>query len=299
MPDLQANTEAMSSSPAPPDTVAALPSLAEFRREIDRVDDALHDLLMQRAELVERVGRLRKAAYRPGREASVIRRLLARHAGPLPRRAVARLWREVFAAHIAIETQFAIAVCDVGETGTYAAVAREHFGALTPLRIHRSAIQAMTEVANGTATAAVLPLPVEEEPVAAAWWVPLLHREMPRIHVVARLPFWASPRPAGGGSAQALALAVAAPDPSGRDRSLLGLEVPGDTSRARLAARLGEAGLVARDILLRRDPSGGPARGLVHLEGYLTEDDPRLRAITAHRPVLLGGYAVPIEADEA
>lgn len=296
----------MSSSSVPdtvgPDSVgssADLRSLAELRREIDRVDDGLHDLLMERADLVERVGQLGKVAYRPGREANVIRRLLARHLGPLPRRAVVRLWREVFAAHISIETPFTIAVGDVAGTGDIIAVAREHYGALTPLRVHRSAVQAISDVSAGVATAAVLPLPVEEEPNSAAWWVRLLDRDMPRMHIVARLPFWASPRPDGAGSVQALAVAATAPDPSGRDRSLLGLEVTGETSRARVAARLGEAGLVARDILLRRDRTGGPARGLVALEGHVAEDDPRLRAIAAHHPVVLGGYALPVEADEA
>ena len=94
----------------------------------------------------------------------------------------------------------------------YAQCAREHFGALTPLRVHRSPAQAIAEVSAGTATAAVLPLPAEEE--APPWWTALLHRDEPRIHVVARLPFWA-PRAEGAPRVQALVVAAVPPDPSG------------------------------------------------------------------------------------
>ncbi len=286
---------------SPPDArsaqAAGKPSLGDLRQEIDRLDDALHDLLMRRAGVVEQVGQLGKTSYRPGREADVIRRLVARHAGPLPARALGRLWREIFAANIAIETAFAVSVCDSTGDGAYAAAAREHFGALTPLRVHRTPAQAIAEVSARAATAAVLPMPVEEEAARIAWWVPLLHRDEPRIHVVAKLPFWARPRGEGAVAVQALVVAAAAPDPSGADRALLGFEVAADVSRASLAAALAVAGIVPATMLLRRDPAGGVAHGLIDLEGHMRDDDPRLASLArvVQRPVVLGCYAQPVE----
>ena len=273
--------------------------LDDLRAEIDRIDDAMHDLLMRRAAVVEQVGELRKVSYRPGREARIIRRLLARHAGPLPRRALGRLWREVFASHIAIETAFAIAVCDADASGEFAAVAREHFGALTPLHVHSTPAQALAEIGAATVTAAVLPMPLEDEPARAAWWLALLRGDEPRLHVVARLPFWASPRSEGSASAQALVVAASPPDPSGHDRSLLGFELPPETSRARLTAGLTASGLQPGTILARRDAAGGGGHGLVDLDGHMTDDDPRLRSLAGivQRPMVLGGYAVPVAAD--
>ena len=46
-----------------------------------------------------RSARRAKIPFRPGREAEIVRRLLARHHGPLPRRVLPRLWRELFAGH--------------------------------------------------------------------------------------------------------------------------------------------------------------------------------------------------------
>ena len=276
-------------------------TLAGLRAEIDRLDDAIHDLLMARAAVVARVisqGGKGRVALRPGREAGILRRLLHRHHGTLPRRAVVRVWREVLAATTSMQGPYAITVCEPEPGNGYAQCAREHFGVLTPLRLYQSPAQAIAELGAGTATAAVLPLPAEEE--AQPWWTSLLHRADPRSHVVARLPFWA-PRSEGAPRVQALVVAAVAPDPSGEDRSLIALELPPGQSRARLAAALGAAGLVLGRTLLLRDPRTAAAQALVDVEGFVTEDDPRLAALTdaLRPPVVLGAYALPVEGDTA
>jgi chorismate mutase len=292
-------------APSPAETTAASegpPSLADLRADLDRLDDGIHDLLMQRARVVTQVAALgvqgKKIPFRPGREAEIIRRLLARHTGPLPRRVLPRLWRELFAATTSMQGNFVITVCEPDPPGGFATLAREHFGVTTPLRVHRSPAQAIAEVSSGAATAAVLPMPAEEEPARAAWWTALLHRDEPRIHVVARLPFWA-PRSEGASQARAMVVAAAAPDPSSHDRSLLGFELPPEMSRARLAGALTTAGLAPASIILRRDPGGQIAHGLIDVDGYVTDDDPRLARLgeSVQRPVVLGAYAVPVEGE--
>jgi chorismate mutase/prephenate dehydratase len=282
------------------------PTLAQLRVDLDQIDDAIHDLLMRRAEVVEQVGAhgaKGRVAIRPGREASIIRRLLGRHRGGLPPRLLVRLWRELFAATTSMQGSYVITVCEADPAGTFVQAAREHFGALTPLRRHRTPAQAIGEVSSGAAIAAVLPMPQEEEPNAAAWWTALLHRDEPRIHVVGRLPFWA-PRSEGGPQAQALVVAAVAPDassadPSRTDRSLIGLELSAEASRARLSGALATAGFDAGAIILRRDPGAQEAQALVDVAGLVGEDDPRLAALSdmLRPPVVLGSYAVPVDGD--
>ncbi len=127
-----------------------------------------------------------------------------------------------------------------------------------PLRSYRTPAQAIGEVSAGTAAAAVLPAPAEGEAPGAAWWTALLHRDDPRIHVCARLPFW-SPRPEGAPKVQAMVVSAVPPDPSGDDRSLLGLELPLDASRARLSQALATAGFSGGNTILRRDPGAATA----------------------------------------
>ncbi len=286
-------------------------SLDALRAELDAIDDALLAALQRRAAVVAEVAALKNGGVplRPGREAAILRRLLGHAAGgPLPRQALVRIWREILAGSLAQQGHFTVAVCEPGggQKGAIGLLAREHFGALTPLHFHRSPSQAIGDLAAGTAWVAVLPPPAEEDAGGALWWTSLLHQdgmslgradhggtaERGRIQVVARLPFWAA-RPEGTPSAAAFVVAAIPPDASGADRTLFGLEFSAETSRARLASQIAAAGLAAGTILLRREGEQKTARALVDLAGFIAEDDPRLAAIEGLlRPaVRLGAYA--------
>jgi chorismate mutase/prephenate dehydratase len=292
---------------APPATPAAPPpptepalDLAALRAELDTFDDALHDLLMRRFALIERLGSSRAkgagTALRPGREAIILRRLLARHTGPLPRAALVRLWREMLAASTAMQGGFSIAVLAPAAAAPAAeatlALAREHFGAATPVQAHPAASRALAAVAAGEAAVAVLPAPQEADTAASAWWATL---DAPLLQVVARLPFLA-PRRAAAAAATPEALVVSSvpADPTGHDRSLIRLECPAGQAPARLAAALAEAGLPPRGlILLRRD--GAAALALAEVDGFLADAEgaARLAALPFPRAQILGAYAVP------
>jgi len=285
---------------APADPTPGDPAslLAALRVELDGLDDVLHDTVMRRAEVVGRIAALRVKdgpPLRPGREAAILRRLLARHGGALPRHGIVRIWRELIAAMTELQKPLVIAVCAGGDG---AALAREQFGALVALRLHGSPAQALGEVAAGSAVAAVLPMPADGEPPAQAWWTGLLHpgKDERRAYVVAKLPFWAT-RPEGAPRGQALVVSAAAPDPSGQDRTLLALELPSDSSRARLADALAAAGLEAGTVILRRDQGApeGATRALADVAGFVAADDPRLAHLSP-RPAVLGAYAVPVGA---
>ena len=277
------------------DQFSPTPDLAALRAEVDAVDDAIHDALRRRADVVARIaasGAKMGVALRPGREAAILRRLIARHDGPLPAQALARVWRELFAATTAMQGPVLIAVCDNGIAGAITQLAREHFGALTPLRVHQSPAQAMAEVRQGSATVAVLPAPAEH--AEDAWWTALRRTEPRRIHIVARLPFWA-PRPEGAARVSALVVGTSAPDPSGHDHTLIAIELDSEASRARIVGALNAAGLEVADVLLCRSPADDVAHALVEVEGFLSEDEPRLDRLLSplRRPVVIGAYAVP------
>ena len=130
MPAAAPMTPALDASPATapgPET-----SLAALRAEIDAIDDALHDLVMRRAAVVARLAASRvkgddASSLRPGREAAILRRLLARHSGPLPAIAVARLWREILSSSNAMQGGFSVAL-PAGDAQLHEA-ARSRFGA--------------------------------------------------------------------------------------------------------------------------------------------------------------------------
>src|SRR4051812_567559 len=133
--------------------------LPVLRAELDRIDNEIHDLLMLRAEVVEHVARSGKpAAFRPGREASIIRRLLQRHRSALPSVSVVRIWRELLAGTTSMQGGFSLTGCDPDHGATLTQLAREHFGSLTPPRVYCSAGQGFAGVSPGGASLGVLPV---------------------------------------------------------------------------------------------------------------------------------------------
>ena len=75
-------------------------SLADLRRELDRIDAAMHALLIERGETIDRLIEVKKtqetgSAFRPAREAEMMRRLAERHHGSLPLNTVESIWRVI------------------------------------------------------------------------------------------------------------------------------------------------------------------------------------------------------------
>lgn len=108
-------------------------SLQDIREQIDTADAEILALLNKRAALAAEVAEVKKATggdtlfYRPEREAQVLQRISDLNAGPLSDEEVARLFREVMSACLALEMPMKVAY--LGPEGTFTqAAALKHFG---------------------------------------------------------------------------------------------------------------------------------------------------------------------------
>ncbi len=78
--------------------------LGRRRDAIDALDRELLKLLNERAREAQAIGALKGgAAYRPEREAQVLRALESRNTGPLSNEAVTGIFRQVMSACLALE----------------------------------------------------------------------------------------------------------------------------------------------------------------------------------------------------
>ncbi|MEW5726869.1 MAG: chorismate mutase [Pseudomonadota bacterium] len=273
------------------------PSLDRLRRDIDRIDDRIHDLIMERAALVERIAAAKAedgVALRPGREATVVRRLAARHSGPFPVAALVRIWREVMGALVGLQRPFSIACYQPERGAGYIELARNHFGVSWPMTVQLSPGQVVRLVADGQASVGVVPVPAASE--AEPWWLSLTSDAENLPRVVARLPFLASDRPE---PLEALVIACRPHDATGDDRTLVAIESEPDISRDRMRALLAAAGLEAT-VQVATHRAETFWLHLVEVEGHLTADDARLAQLAAggdpvHQTRVIGGYAVPLQ----
>lgn len=216
------STLAPASSDRPSPKIAP-PDLAALRAELDRIDDALHDLLMRRAEIVTQVGALRAkgpVALRPGREAAILYRLLARNRGALDPATLVRVWREILSGSTAQQQSVTITTPDPA----LHPLIRAHFGAQAAIHPALDDTTAILALETGQISVAVLRWP-------GSWWTRVVPTST--VHVVARLPFW---NPADT-APHAMVLTAAEPDPSGRDRTLIATRnpelLPGSSPRRR------------------------------------------------------------------
>lgn len=136
--------------------------LSELRDQIDALDERIQGLISERAGLAQEVAKVKQESgsddfYRPEREAEVLRRILEKNNGPLADEEMARLFREIMSACLALESPMSIAF--LGPEGTFTQeAALKHFGhsvRTTPL----GAIdEVFREVESGNAPFGVVPI---------------------------------------------------------------------------------------------------------------------------------------------
>lgn len=136
-------------------------TLAQLRKEIDRVDTRLIELLNERADLVHEVGELKRAnglaIYAPEREEQLLRSLVRKSKGRLTEGAIRAIYREIMSASLSLEKDLAIAFLGPEATWTHQA-ARSKFGASVRYEPQTSIRDVFAEVERGRADYGVVPI---------------------------------------------------------------------------------------------------------------------------------------------
>src|SRR5262245_56542889 len=166
------------------------PSLVDLRREIDRIDEAMHGLLMERGDIIDRLIAVKQtqetgSAFRPAREAEMMRRLVDRHKGILPLDTVESIWRVIIATFTYVQAPFSVhADLSAGDAAIRDS-ARFHFGFTVPFVPHMGAANVVAAVSESKGDLGLVPAFAMAG--AGAWWNALEFDAAPKI--IARLPF--------------------------------------------------------------------------------------------------------------
>ncbi|HEY6832184.1 MAG TPA: chorismate mutase [Pseudolabrys sp.] len=167
------------------------PSLGELRKEIDRIDEAMHGLLIERSEIINRLIATKKSqetggsAFRPAREAEMMRRLVQRHRGILPLDTVESIWRVIIATFTYVQAPFSVHADLSAGDALMRDSARFHFGFTVPFIAHMGASGVVAAVSESKGDLGLVP--AIAVPGAGAWWSALEFDAAPKI--IARLPF--------------------------------------------------------------------------------------------------------------
>lgn len=243
-------------------------SLAALRAKIDAIDADMHRLLIERSTVIDSLIRTKRteragAAFRPGREADMMRRLVARHSGSLPLAAVEHIWRDIIATFTHLQAPYAVVIDGSADPARMRDLARFYFG----FSVELGSAHGPEAVIARVAAANVLGLvPLEARP-ATAWWRALTRPVAPVIMTV--LPFIrVSERPA---DLPAFVISPPLADPAPPDLTLFAVttaaELP-DDGRYAVLSRVADGGRVES---LVATPVAVDAAALSRVAGAATE----------------------------
>ena len=171
-------------------TRKTIPSLADLRRDIDRIDAAMHELLIERGEIIDQLIAVKKteetgSAFRPAREADMMRRLVRRHHGSLPLDTAESIWRVIISTFTYVQAPFAVHADLSAGDALMRDSARLHFGFTVPFVAHMGAATVVEAVSGSKGDLGLVAAFAIAD--AGPWWTALEFTSAPKI--IARLPF--------------------------------------------------------------------------------------------------------------
>jgi len=256
-------------------------TIENLRQQIDAVDDQMHDLLMQRVNLVEQIGRLKTEvsqspvfAMRPKREIEIMHRLWNRHKGSLEKIELIRIWREIISACVNLQSPLTIAVFMPERGMGNLEIARDYFGTYTPMLSCRSVSLVLKELTQGEANIAILSLNDDKQ---TNWWYTVAQEYKRSVNVFLKLPLTGEICRGDGRSVYALSKQPF--EETGEDRTLLVAETDGSLSLSTLDLLLKAGGIATNAICDSYMPDMMRKAYLFEVEGYLADNDKRLSAV--------------------
>ncbi len=276
--------------------------LEDIRKKIDDLDNKIHDLLMERADLIVDVSAEKKKTgshvVQPAREARMIRRLLARHRGPLPEAAIVHIWRELVGAVSLLQTGLKVSVSAGEGHGFCWDMARNYFGSVLPMTKASAPIAAVSAVREDEASFAVVPWPQDGE--ASPWWQHLLNQEKDKIRIVCAMPYGVTKDQNLNLKDRALVVSKTDYAPSDDDRTFVALHFTKKISRAKIIDVFKKLKLEVLGVVTKTHPAQGEdGLHLAEVSNYIGEKDERLQKLPKEfddqdmRAVVIGGYPTP------
>jgi chorismate mutase len=207
------------------------PSLADLRREIDRIDEGMHRLLMERGEIIDQLIAVKQtqetgSAFRPAREAEMMRRLVDRHTGILPLDTAESIWRVIIATFTYVQAPFSVHADMSAGDAVVRDSARFHFGFTVPFVPHMGAASVVAAVSDSKGDLGLVPAFAMTG--VGAWWSALEFDAAPKI--IARLPF--VDRPDHPAAVPVFVVSRAAPDSMVREVEVWSVRVAGWSTAA-------------------------------------------------------------------
>ena len=264
--------------------------LSKFRKEIDQIDDQIIDLLKERIQIVQKVGKYKSQTssthsfIRAGREAAMLRNLTQKIDGKFPPAAIATIWRMIISTSLCLEQGLSISAYTKPGNETCYWHAREYYGSFVKTTKEDNSDKVINNVVNKITSIGLLPLFDDSN---NPWWS-RPESEKNDVYIFARIPFVQT---ADDVLSPTLAIAHVMPEATDDDVSIVVVKCDDSTDKIKSAFAL--SGLSINIIASNHN------RHLVEIDTFLSIGDISIKKVTdklSNGSIrLMGAYATPMK----
>ena len=158
----------------------------KLRKQIDKIDFQILDLLKKRSKISENIGKEKKSnnLFRPERQASILRNILKKNGNNLNPLHILSFWRSIFLSQIDLQGGIKLILSN-NIANSYIKTVYDYFSHDIEIITMNNTSKALEKVYNGKNILTILPYPSYNK--GAQWWT---NKRLEKLYGIAALPFF-------------------------------------------------------------------------------------------------------------
>ena len=158
----------------------------KLRKQIDKIDFQILDLLKKRSKIAENIGKEKKSnnLFRPERQASILRNILKKNGNNLNPLHILSFWRSIFLSQIDLQGGIKLILSN-NIANSYIKTVYDYFSHDIEIITMNNTSKALEKVYNGKNILTILPYPSYNK--GAQWWT---NKRLEKLYGIAALPFF-------------------------------------------------------------------------------------------------------------
>ena len=158
----------------------------KLRKQIDKIDFQILDLLKKRSKIAENIGKEKKSnnLFRPERQASILRNILKKNGNNLNPLYILSFWRSIFYFQIDVQGGIKLLLSN-NIANSYIKTIYDYFSHDIEIITMNNTSKALEKVYNGKNILTILPYPSYNK--GAQWWT---NKRLEKLYGIAALPFF-------------------------------------------------------------------------------------------------------------
>lgn len=158
----------------------------KLRKQIDKIDFQILDLLKKRSKIAENIGKEKKSnnLFRPERQASILKNILKKNGNNLNPLYILSFWRSIFLSQIDVQGGIKLLLSN-NIANSYIKTIYDYFSHDIEIITMNNTSKALEKVYNGKNILIILPYPSYNK--GAQWWT---NKRLEKLYGIAALPFF-------------------------------------------------------------------------------------------------------------